>query len=342
MRVVVNVPGAAKPLVLWNMHHKADELQTPDIDFGNRNNQLRRAVEALRIVHDINTYRSNNPTHDEFVMLGDLNDDVYQSASQAVQFSRSDYDAYKADTALLPSSYAVGNDIQFPVSYRAFPDERYASAGGGLHRIDLRQQDGTNSVTYPGTVRTLDYILVSTALRDSPLGAPQGEVYNSQLDASFAGLPKKSPPLAADRSLAASDHLALFADINMDDAPVPSVWITSPGGSIPAGVPTTIEAGASVTIGTIASVEFFANGISIGVDTAAPFSLPWTPEAPGLYQLVAVARSSAQVYGVSPSSTVTATGPVITGFVPAQGFPGTQVMITGSSLANVTKVDSPI
>ena len=241
LNVVIQVPGAAKPLVVWNMHHKADDPGAPHVTYTNRNNQLRRAVETLRIVQNINTYRSNNPTPDEFVMLGDLNDDIAEaSAGQALEFSQADYIFFKTTLCLVPSSFIIGPDIQFPIQYRSFPDDRYGAAGGGLHRLDLRQQNGSSRVTRPASNRTLDYILVSTALRDSPLGAPQGEVYNSQLDASFAGLPKAGSLLAAGTSLAASDHLALFADIHMDDAvPASSVASFSP----PIGVP-----GASVII----------------------------------------------------------------------------------------------
>jgi endonuclease/exonuclease/phosphatase family metal-dependent hydrolase len=229
LRVVISVAGAAKPLVLWNMHHKADDgnaTNTPG-------NQFRRAVEAYRIVQDINAYRVANPSHDEFVMLGDLNDD-FSNVAQAEQFTNI--------PTVTASTYDLGSDIQFPVLYRVFPDERYSSAGGGLHRLDLRQQDGSSRVTRPKSGRTLDYILVSTALRDSPLGSPQGEIYNSQLDSpDTPGLPKAGVPLDAGISLAASDHLPVFADIQMDDAG-PSMFVNSfsPGAAAP-GVQVTIE-----------------------------------------------------------------------------------------------------
>ena len=84
LRMVVDVPGAAKPLVVWNMHHKASEPDAADLAVTNRNNQFRRAIEARRIVEDINAYQAANPAHDEFVMLGDLNDDIFQTNNQAV------------------------------------------------------------------------------------------------------------------------------------------------------------------------------------------------------------------------------------------------------------------
>jgi len=217
LRVVIEVPGAARPLVLWNMHHKADD-PNPGTTPGN---QFRRAVEAYRIVQDMNTYRAANPGHDEFIMLGDLNDNIFQPQNQAVEFA--------AVPSTVPGGYRLGSDIPLPIAYRAFPDDRYAAAGGGLHRLDVRQQDGFSRATRPVSGRTLDYLLLSTALRDSPLGAPRGEVYHSQWDDLYPGLPKAGAPLNPNTSLTASDHLALFADVEMADA-VPPGFTVDPEG----------------------------------------------------------------------------------------------------------------
>jgi endonuclease/exonuclease/phosphatase family metal-dependent hydrolase len=233
MRAVVQVPGAAKPLVLWNMHHKAS---------GGPSNHFRRAVEAYRIVQDINAYTTANPGHDEFLLLGDLNDDIDEAANQTASFVYADFQTFSS-AAGWPSGYVLGSDIeevlrQSSLPYRAFPDGRYGSAGGGLHRLDLRQQNGTSRATI-GT-RMLDYIFVSTALRDSPLAAPRGEIYNSALEAIHPGLPKSGSPLASGTSRAASDHLAVFADIEMADAePAPFITSFAPAAAAP---------GATVTI----------------------------------------------------------------------------------------------
>lgn len=236
MRVVLEVPGAAKPLVIWNMHHKADEPSLSDVAVGNRNNQFRRAVEAYRIAQNITAYRAANPSHDEFVMLGDLNDDVFQSSAQAVEITRSEFDTFRNDTSLLPGSFQIGPDIIFPFAYRSFPDDRYGAAGGGLHRLDLRQQEATLRGTRGS--RVLDYVLVSSALRDSPLGSPVGEVYNSAWEGVHAGLAKAGAPISSSSSQLASDHLAVFADLQMADAVQPVVvdsfspWSAFPSSTI--------------------------------------------------------------------------------------------------------------
>jgi len=261
MRAVVEVPGAAKPLVLWNMHHKADDTNAANTPV----NQFRRAIEARRIVQDINAYRAAQTGHDEFVMLGDLNDDIFRSADQAVQFT--------SLPSGLPLSYRLGVDIAFPVAYRAFPDDRYGLAGGGLHRLHLWQQDGVTTTTRPAGLRTLDYILVSTALRHSPLGPPRGEVYHSRLDALYPGLPKRGSPLPSGTSLAASDHLALFADVEMADA-VPAVWRVDPE----AVVEITGPVGGSVTPGALSFTvtNAGARSASLSIVSDVPWLVPPT------------------------------------------------------------------
>jgi biotin carboxyl carrier protein len=59
--------------------------------------------------------------------------------------------------------------------------------------------------------------------------------------------------------------------------------------------------------GTIERVEFYANGQLLGVDAVAPYSVQFTPESVGLYNLSAVAYSNAGLISVAPIVPVTAT-----------------------------------
>jgi hypothetical protein len=74
----------------------------------------------------------------------------------------------------------------------------------------------------------------------------------------------------------------------------PNVNITSPAdGSEYADVqPITITADASDPDGQVTQVEFLANGVSIGVDQSAPFSLQWAPPTDGIYSLQAAATDN--------------------------------------------------
>ncbi len=69
----------------------------------------------------------------------------------------------------------------------------------------------------------------------------------------------------------------------------------------------TISATASDTDGTINSVEFFVNGTSIGLDTSAPYSVSWTPNAAGTYNMEAIATDNQNATSNTVSATVTAT-----------------------------------
>src|SRR6185436_16881456 len=71
----------------------------------------------------------------------------------------------------------------------------------------------------------------------------------------------------------------------------PTVSLTSPSAGASFQLPTTVSISASAadTDGSVSSVTFYANGLSIGVDTSSPFALSWTPPADGDYTLTAMA-----------------------------------------------------
>ncbi len=208
LRVVIDVPDAENPLVIWNAHKKA---------MGGELNHFRRAVETLRIVQDIETYRAANTAHVEFVVLGDMNADVY-TEDQSVLFTEDWYEDNESD---LPQSFVLGEDIDFPVYYYRFPDDRYEHVTGGLHRPVVRQQDRNSVYSFenPSFISRLDYVLVSDALAAR---APAGEIYYSGHDGTYAGLPKAGDPLPAVTSWTASDHLPIIIDLYMSAAAGPT------------------------------------------------------------------------------------------------------------------------
>ena len=53
--------------------------------------------------------------------------------------------------------------------------------------------------------------------------------------------------------------------------------------------PITFEANAADTDGSVDEVEFFVDGVSVGIDTSLPYSMNWTPPSFGNYLLKAVA-----------------------------------------------------
>ena len=89
----------------------------------------------------------------------------------------------------------------------------------------------------------------------------------------------------------------------------PTVSLTSPaaGISYALGNQVLVAASASDSDGTVASVQFFANGLSIGTVTAAPFNTSWRPKVAGTYTLTAVATDNSGNLTTSASVSVTVT-----------------------------------
>ena len=89
---------------------------------------------------------------------------------------------------------------------------------------------------------------------------------------------------------------------------IPSISISSPasGVSFPAGTKVTITANGSAAAG-VAKVEFFQNGISIGEDTRAPFTMPWSSQSLGSYALTAAVTDKTGTMISSSPITITIT-----------------------------------
>lgn len=81
----------------------------------------------------------------------------------------------------------------------------------------------------------------------------------------------------------------------------PSASITSPANEavFSIGSDITIEADASDPDGTITSIEFFQNGISIGTDSSAPYNVVLANVAEGNYALTAIATDDGNTTGIS-------------------------------------------
>lgn len=205
-RAVVDVPEAEQPLVVWAVHKKArnDTLS-----------QFRRAVETQRILEDIAAYHSAHSNHVEFVVLGDFNADFY-TQEQAPAFTETWFNQIEQ---LLPTSYALGDDIVWPLPYARYPDDRYASAILPLGRVQMTQPGGfgTYSFLNANFISRLDYIYASESLMTRH---PRGEIYYTLLDGPHSGLPKAGDPVAASASWVSSDHLPVFADLYMTPAEI--------------------------------------------------------------------------------------------------------------------------
>ena len=96
--------------------------------------------------------------------------------------------------------------------------------------------------------------------------------------------------------------------VNVVPEPPPVVTITSPssGGIVSAGAGVTLTATASSPSGTIAQVQFYANGLLIGTATTPPYSITWTPQSAGVYTLTTIATDNSGEVTTSSTTIVEA------------------------------------
>ncbi len=187
--VRVDVPGIDNDPLLISPHLKAGT---------NRSDRFRRAVEMRRLTGHLASFGFADD--DNFIILGDFNPSSINTT-------------FESQPSGLPGSFVLGSDIAFPVSYHVNPAAYFLTPAAV--KLDALQPDGSpstfNTTTSGGPA--LDLILVSPAIAARDFAT---EIYNSALDTIGGGLPKVGSPLAAGTSATASDHYAVFADLELD------------------------------------------------------------------------------------------------------------------------------
>jgi len=217
--VKVDVPGTTQDPVIASLHLKSGTLLVE---------RFRRTVEMTRLVRHLEAAYTND---DNLIILGDFN-----PSATIANFSQSQYDTWKTNGDL-PSTYTLGADIAFPLTYLTVPASYFSSLNPV--QLDARQLNGSSGTFLSQSSPRLDLILLSPALAGRP---HDSEVYHSQFDTSNSvGLPKSGNPLSPETSAAASDHLAVFADVELDgELPDLDLLLSrgnvTEGSSIPASV----------------------------------------------------------------------------------------------------------
>ncbi|MFC7337817.1 endonuclease/exonuclease/phosphatase family protein [Haloferula chungangensis] len=184
--VKVDVPGTSNDPLLISGHLKAGT---------GLDDRFRRAVEMKRLAKYLDD--QGLQASDNFIILGDFNPSSVDRT-------------FTAPPSGLPSTYVLGDDFSFPISYST----NLLSYFSGVvpTQLDPRQLNGDDGTFQYG--QRLDLILVSPALAGRPHAS---EIYRSTLDTSnTSGLVKTGQALANNASLEASDHYAVFADFELD------------------------------------------------------------------------------------------------------------------------------
>lgn len=143
------------------------------------------------------------------------------------------------------------------------------------------------------------------------------------------------------------DEVVKFADFTISEGAgsgniPPATSITSPadGATFIPGSTIAIDAIASDADGTVQSVEFYVDGTSIGIDTSAPYSIPFTVGT-GTFNLTTVATDDSGANSTSATVSVTGQQPATTMHI-SSVFTGTQSAGKGkkNGTATITVLDT--
>ncbi len=114
-------------------------------------------------------------------------------------------------------------------------------------------------------------------------------------------------------SVSSGGRLNLLNAIALGGNAPPSVALTSPAAGTPFVAPASVALAATATDsdGTIAKVDFYANGVLVGTDTTGPgpYTAVWPDVATGSYSLTAVATDNAGASRTSSAVTIGVTPP---------------------------------
>ena len=212
--VKVDVPGTTRDPIILGLHLKSGTSSEE---------RFRRAVEMKRVA---GYFAAQGITNDDnFIILGDFNPSSTNKTFTALPTG-------------LPTTFVLGSDLAFPITYSTNPLTYFSSnVPTRLSALQLNNSPSTYDTTTT-TGPTLDLFLVSSAIAGRPHAT---EVYNSTLDTSNSiGLPKNGSPPASNTSALASDHYAVFADLDLDQD-YPNLTASVSPGSLTEGSSTPVS-----------------------------------------------------------------------------------------------------
>ena len=121
----------------------------------------------------------------------------------------------------------------------------------------------------------------------------------------------------------------------------PDVEITAPSknATFDIGDNITIEASATDDDGSVANIEFFVDGVSVGSDNSAPYTFEWTDVAAGSYRLTAVATDNEGNEATSTAVNIAVLGNIV---IYANGTDGTEIveLIVDGSVLTTWNINS--
>jgi hypothetical protein len=227
-------------------------------------------------------------------------------------------------SAPLTINVSAGN----PPTVRLTSPDTYTMVPGGLMINLVAVAEDTD-----GTIASVRFLA-----NGIPLGIDNSTPYSLSWKPSAAGTYSLTAQ-ATDSAGNITNSGAHVVVVLANEVPKPKVSAPATGATIRVGIGITVAANATDLDGSIASVEFFANGVSLGTSTKPPYQVQWTPAAEGVYRLTVSAVDNAGAVGMSApvlvSASIAAVDTVYTGTFMGAGESGNfgLVVATGSGAA---------
>lgn len=188
VRVTVSVGG--NDLTLMSLHLKSGSTD---------NDEFRRAVEAMRVTDAL---ADLDPT-DNYLVAGDMNEEIGDVLSPTW---------FSSVPTGMPVSYTLGSDLSVLLPSPGIHNDPFTTMlSAALTDPGASQIDGSIA-TRPSSGRRLDYVLVSDSLLQT---WPDTQVYDSSDEGLGGSLPLAGSAPGSTASLDASDHLLVFADLDV-------------------------------------------------------------------------------------------------------------------------------
>lgn len=159
-----------------------------------------------------------------------------------------------------------------------------------------------NATDADGTIAQVEFFVNGTSV-----GVDNTAPYAVNYVASTPGS-KSITAVATDNSGGSTTSTAVTINVASNNPPVVTLTAPSNGSTVVAPAPVTISATASDPDGTISQVEFFVNGVSVGVDNTSPYSVSWVSVI-GSATITAVARDNQSANTTSAPVTITVFDP---------------------------------
>ena len=159
-----------------------------------------------------------------------------------------------------------------------------------------------NASDSDGTIAKVEFYSGSTLIGSSS-SAPYTATWSNVGSGSYSITAK-----ATDNVGGVAASAAVPITVVNNTLPTVSLTAPGPGGQYFAPATIALSASAADSDGTIASVQFYADGSLIGTSTAAPYGIVWDNVAGGVYSLTAKATDNVGGMATSPAVNITIVG----------------------------------